>query len=170
MENNKTNLEKSLEQQLGLDGDHKSVYDVVYSEEDQQSKSTAIVEQSSQLKAQVATIKKTDLDKDLRFVKENIRDVLKDSAQVLAEAVVLASSSQAPRMYEVVGNLIKIITEANEKLIEVHKKASDIENAGNKNTDSGGAKSVTQNNAYFYGTSEELSNKLSGKLDNNRSG
>ena len=67
----------------------------------------------------------------------------------------------SPRAYEVTGQLVKSVSDAAEKLIDLQKKMQDIEE-GPKSK-----QKVTNNNALFVGSTAELSKLIKqGLLDN----
>ena len=66
----------------------------------------------------------------------------------------LANQSQHPRAYEVVGQLIKTLTDTNERIVDIQKKAKDIL------SDPKGPDKVTNN--LFVGNTSELTKLLGG--------
>ena len=85
--------------------------------------------------------------------------LLRKGQEALNSALELAQETDSPRAYEVVGQLIKNVSDSAEKLIELHKKMKDIEEVKHSN----GPTNVT--NALFVGSTAELSKLLKGKLN-----
>ena len=69
----------------------------------------------------------------------------------------LANQSQHPRAYEVVGQLIKTLTDTNEKIVDLQAKAKDILSDPKGK---GGPDKVTNN--LFVGTNADLTKLLGG--------
>ena len=66
----------------------------------------------------------------------------------------LAQDSEMPRAYEVAGQLIKSVSDATDKLMDLQKKVKDV----NKEEESKGP--TTVNNALFVGSTAELQKLL----------
>lgn len=94
---------------------------------------------------------KSSLDSDFEEVRKNIKTLINQSKDVLDSMVNVAKETDSARAYEVVSDLLKTNFEANQKLLELHKKVKDIKQ---DNTVKGGDK-VT-NNAIFVGNTTEL--------------
>jgi len=71
----------------------------------------------------------------------------------------VATTSYAPRAYEVVATLIKSVADANKDLIDLHKKMKDI-----KKTEVDASTTNITNNSLFVGSTSELQKLLKGKL------
>ena len=69
----------------------------------------------------------------------------------------LAQESEMPRAYEVAGQLIKSVSDATDKLMDLQKKLKDV-NAEEKQ----GPTSVT-NNALFVGSTADLAKLIKGE-------
>ena len=66
----------------------------------------------------------------------------------------MAQETETPRAYEVAGQLIKSVSDATDKLMELQKKLKDVEEEKNiKNP-------TTVNNALFVGSTAELQKLL----------
>ena len=86
--------------------------------------------------------------------------IIEKGQEALNGILELAQETESPRAYEVVGQLIKNVSDSTEKLIELQKKLKDIEEVKH----SIGPTSVT--NAIFVGSTTELSKILKGRLNN----
>jgi hypothetical protein len=100
-----------------------------------------------------------DTKKDYDYVRGNMYSIVEKGQEALNSALELAQETDSPRAYEVVGQLIKNVSDSAEKLIELHKKMKDIEEVKQSN----GPTNVT--NALFVGSTAELSKLLKGKLN-----
>lgn len=109
-------------------------------------------------------IPKTDtlnekIDYDYEKTRNNLHNLLQQGQDALMHALEVAKSSEHPRAFEVVGNLMKQLADTNEQLLRLHERKQKLDTPSS-NTET--AKSVTNNNAIFLGSTHELS-----KLINN---
>lgn len=91
----------------------------------------------------------SDIDSDYRYARENLYNVIERGSDALNTLVELANQSESPRAFEVVGTLIKTLTDANKDLLEVQKKVKSLKEESAK-----GPTNVT--NALFVGNTAEL--------------
>ena len=75
--------------------------------------------------------------------------------------VQVAKESEHPRAYEVVGQLLKTVSETNGKLLEIHKIKKDITREEREVS----IKSQNVTNALFVGSTAELQKLLNGKAE-----
>jgi hypothetical protein len=102
----------------------------------------------------------TDVRKDYNYVRGNMYSIVEKGQEALNSALELAQETDSPRAYEVVGQLIKNISDSAEKIIELQRKIKDIED------DSSSKKGPTNvTNALFVGSTAELSKLLKNKLN-----
>ena len=96
---------------------------------------------------------------------EEARQALKRSQGYNEEAIqgilAIAQNSDNPRAYEVVGQLLKTVSETNGKLLEVHKIKKDITREEREVS----IKSQNVTNALFVGSTAELQKLLNGKSE-----
>ena len=92
-----------------------------------------------------------DVQKDYDFVRGELYNVIEKGQEALTGALDVANNTDHPRAYEVTGQLVKSVSDAAEKLIDLQKKMQDIEE-GPKSK-----QKVTNNNALFVGSTAELS-------------
>ena len=102
----------------------------------------------------------SDIKKDYEYARGNMYSIIEKGQEALNGILELAQETESPRAYEVVGQLIKNVSDSTEKLIELQKKLKDIEEVKH----SIGPTSVT--NAIFVGSTTELSKILKGRLNN----
>mgnify|MGYP002815280050 FL=1 len=93
-----------------------------------------------------------DVDTDYKYARENLYNIIERGSDALNDLVEIAGQSQSPRAYEIVGQMIKTLTDANKDLLEVQKKVKDLKK------EEGGPKNVT--NALFVGNTTELQRML----------
>lgn len=95
------------------------------------------------------------IESDFDQTRKNLRLLLMQGEDALIGALEVAKSSEHPRAFEVVGNLIKQLADVNQQLMDIHKQKQNLESKD----DSSSKKNVTNNNAIFVGSTAEL-NKL----------
>lgn len=102
-----------------------------------------------------------DIKKDYDYARGQLYDIIEKGQDALSGALDVATNTDHPRAYEVTGQLIKSVSDATEKLIDLQKKMQDIEE-GPKSK-----QKITNNNALFVGTNAQLSKLIKqGLLDN----
>jgi hypothetical protein len=92
--------------------------------------------------------------------RSNLEDIITQSKGALEKVLKVAVASESPRAYEVYGNLVKSVVEANRELLETEKKVREM--TGEK------AGPVTNkiDKAIFVGTTAELNKMLKDKEKN----
>lgn len=108
----------------------------------------------------------TELQSDLEYAQANIRQLIEIGLESIKSASDVAEESENPRAYEVVGAMLKSLTEMNLQLIQVHEKkqALSTKTIQQQLPSSGG--NVT-NNAIFVGTTKELNDLIMKRISNN---
>lgn len=97
-----------------------------------------------------------DVEKDYEYTRGNLYSIIEKGQEALSNALELAVDGGQPRAYEVVGQLIKNVSDATDKLLDLQKKLKDLDNDNiNKNNTT----NVT-NNSVFIGSTDELSKFL----------
>lgn len=104
---------------------------------------------------EVITPADSKVETDYDLTRGNIQALLKQGHEALHSALEIAKASEHPRAFEVVGNLMKQLVDANQQLMDLHKQKQKLDEPSKKE----GAKQVTNNNAIFVGSTSEL-NKL----------
>lgn len=97
-----------------------------------------------------------DITKDYQYTRGNLYSIIEKGQEALDSALELAIDGGQPRAYEVVGQLIKNVADATDKLLDLQKKLKDLDDDTSKR---GGTTNVT-NNAVFFGSTDELSKFL----------
>ena len=97
-------------------------------------------------------------EKDLEYSRENLYHLIERGRDALDGILNLADQSQSPRAYEVVGQLIKTVTDTNRDLIDLQKKAQELSAKGQD------PRTVTNN--LFVGNTAELTKLIGGTARN----
>ena len=93
---------------------------------------------------------KTDVEKDYDYTRGNLYSIIEKGQEAINGILELAQDSEMPRAYEVAGQLIKSVSDATDKLMDLQKKVKDV----NEEKESKGP--TTVNNALFVGSTAEL--------------
>lgn len=117
----------------------------------------------------------TTQDDDLAFARIKMRNMIKAAEDAVSELSEIAASTQQPRAYEVLANLIKTTAEATKELVATHKTKAEINRLNNANMTNfdrqnqmgpGGLNTGNQINvekAVFVGTAADLMDHLDSK-------
>ena len=100
-----------------------------------------------------ATIDEKEKDTDFRYARENMYHIIERGRDAMDELLDIAKAEESPRAFEVFGQLLKNMTDTQEKLMELHRKKQIIENDGERQEVTK-AQNVT--NALFVGSTAEL--------------
>jgi hypothetical protein len=106
--------------------------------------------------------KNSDFDVDYGEVRTNLKDLIAKGSAAIDGILHVASEGDSPRAYEVVGQLIKSVADANKDLIELHKKIKEITDTSVTNNNQTQTKI---DNAIFVGSTTDLQKMLRGQLD-----
>jgi len=102
-------------------------------------------------------IYKDNTDNDFDEVRQNIRQVAELGAAALLQLSNIADSSQSPRDYEVLTELMKSVVSANRQLLEIKKTQIDINEKKGHAQD---AVPQTVNNILFTGSTKDALEQL----------
>ncbi len=119
--------------------------------------SNEIVESKSEIiESKVESISSSveDIKKDYEYTRGNLYSIIEKGQEAINGILELAAESEMPRAYEVAGQLIKNVSDATDKLMDLQKKLKDIEETKQVR----GPTNVT--NALFVGSTAELSKLL----------
>ena len=97
---------------------------------------------------------KGDIEKDYEYTRGNLYSIIEKGQEAINGILELAQDSEMPRAYEVAGQLIKSVSDATDKLMDLQKKLKDV------NEDSPQKGPNTVNNALFVGSTAELAKLL----------
>ncbi len=99
------------------------------------------------------TINGEEKETDFRYARENMYHIIERGRDAMDELLEIAKAEESPRAFEVFGQLLKNMTDTQEKLMELHRKKQIIENDGDRQEVTK-AQNVT--NALFVGSTAEL--------------
>lgn len=133
----KTNLEKNMEEILNLPTDTKSMIEV-------------IDDNRLPIEPPEVSVTNDEVMDDYYYARENLKEIIANAQQAIADLGSIASTSESPRAYEVLSTLMKTIVDANKDLLELQKSVKKLkEEEKNSNP-----QNVT--NAMFVGNTSEL--------------
>ena len=98
-----------------------------------------------------------DIKKDYEYTRGNLYSIIEKGQEAINGILELAQESDQPRAYEVAGQLIKSVSDATDKLMDLQKKLKDVEEDKQVRGPS------TVNNALFVGSTAELAKLLKEK-------
>jgi hypothetical protein len=114
----------------------------------------------------------TTQDDDLAYARRKMRNMIKAAEDAVTELSEIAASTQQPRAYEVLANLIKTTADATKELVATHKTKAEINRLNNStqtNFDKQFDHPVNTGNqinvekAVFVGTAAELLDQIDKK-------
>ena len=106
---------------------------------------------------------KDDVTKDYEYTRGNLYSIIEKGQEAINGILELAQESEMPRAYEVAGQLIKSVSDATDKLMDLQKKLKDVEEEKASKGPS------TVNNSLFVGSTADLAKMLkSVNLEDNK--
>ena len=117
----------------------------------------------SEVESEVEKIEKIssaadDIRKDYEYSRGNLYSIIEKGQEAINGILELAQESEMPRAYEVAGQLIKNVSDATEKLMDLQKKMKEVMEEKQQK----GPTNVT--NALFVGSTADLSKFLKSQL------
>ena len=100
---------------------------------------------------------KDDIEKDYDYTRGNLYSIIEKGQEAINGILEIAQESEMPRAYEVAGQLIKSVSDATDKLLDLQKKVKEVNEEEKK-----GPTSVT-NNALFVGSTADLAKLIKGE-------
>ena len=97
---------------------------------------------------------KDDIQKDYEYTRGNLYSIIEKGQEAINGILELAQESEMPRAYQVAGQLIKSVSDATDKLMDLQKKLKDV----NEEQQQKGPSTV--NNALFVGSTADLTKLL----------
>ena len=95
-------------------------------------------------------LKKDDIEKDYEYTRGNLYSIIEKGQEAINGILEVAQDSDMPRAYEVAGQLIKSVSDATDKLMDLQKKLKDVNAEDEKKGP------TTVNNALFVGSTADL--------------
>lgn len=132
----KTNLEKNMESIFNLPADTKPI-----AEEIEESRVTRI---------EPEVINDDEVMDDYYYARENLKEIISNAQQSIADLSSIASTSESPRAYEVLSTMMKTIVDANKDLLELQKSVKKLKEEDQKDN------STVTNNALYVGSTGDL--------------
>jgi hypothetical protein len=90
------------------------------------------------------------VDADLKFVRDNLYDLITSGHSAIDQMMSIADQSQHPRAYEVLANMIKTMVDTNKDLLDMHEKKKKLQGDDKKE------ESKTVNNNLFVGSTNDI--------------
>jgi hypothetical protein len=115
----------------------------------------APIENVQVLPSPVMPQQNVNIDYDYETTRSNLHSILAQGQDALTHALSVAKNSEHPRAFEVVGGLMKHLSDINTQLLDLNKKKQQLDNP--KSTSKEGP--VT-NNSIFVGSTAELSKMI----------
>ena len=100
---------------------------------------------------------KDDIEKDYDYTRGNLYSIIEKGQEAINGILEIAQESEMPRAYEVAGQLIKSVSDATDKLLDLQKKVKEVNEEDTK-----GPTNVT-NNALFVGSTADLAKLIKGE-------
>lgn len=94
-----------------------------------------------------------EVERDYNYTRANLYSIIEKGQEAINGILEVAQEGSEPRAYEVVGQLIKNVSDATDKLMDLQKKLKDITGESVKGP-------TTVNNALFVGSTSELAKFL----------
>ena len=94
-----------------------------------------------------------DKDTDFQYARENMYHIIERGRDAMDELLEIAKAEESPRAFEVFGQLLKNMTDSQEKLMQLHQRKQKMESDGERQEVTR-AQNVT--NALFVGSTAEL--------------
>lgn len=89
------------------------------------------------------------LDADFSYVRENIKHLIGNGSDAIEEILKVAKAGDSPRAYEVLGQLLKTVSDMNKDLIDLYDKTKKAKKEDVKINQ-------TTNNSIYVGSTSEL--------------
>jgi hypothetical protein len=102
-----------------------------------------------------------DVQDDYELARATIRELVKTSQEALEGILNLAKTSEHPRAYEVLGQMIKTTSDTAKELLEIQKQRQEV--TGEGDTSSSGDTHI--GNAIFVGSTNDLQTLLKQKKE-----
>ena len=95
----------------------------------------------------------TDIRNDYEYTRGNLYSIIEKGQEAINGILELAQESEMPRAYEVAGQLVKSVSDATDKLMDLQKKLKDVEEEKERGPS-------TVNNSLFVGSTADLAKML----------
>lgn len=102
-----------------------------------------------------------DIDVDYEESRKVFKKLIDNGMEAIDGILDLAAESEQPRAYEVAATLIKTVSDANEKIHDLHKKMKELKRELNEKDKT----NISVQNGIFVGTAVEFQNMLKQNTD-----
>ena len=106
--------------------------------------------------ASIVKKQEDSIDDDYLYARDNLKHFIEKGKEAMDEIIYLAKEVESPRAYEVVGQLIKTLSDTNKDLLDLSKKVKELKQKDEEKQPT----HVT--NALFVGSTAELQKLLKG--------
>ena len=106
---------------------------------------------------------KSDIEKDYDYTRGNLYSIIEKGQEAINGILELAQDSEMPRAYEVAGQLIKSVSDATDKLMDLQKKLKDVEEEKASK-----GPSTVNNSLFVYSTADLAKMLKSVNLEDNK--
>ena len=96
---------------------------------------------------------KDDVSKDYDYTRGNLYSIIEKGQEAIDGILELAQETEQPRAYEDAGQLIKSVSDATDKLMDLQKKLKDVNEEDKKSP-------TNVTNALFVGSTAELAKMI----------
>jgi len=93
-----------------------------------------------------------DLKKDYEIARENYHELIEKGKEAFDDILAIARDEEKARSFEVAAGILKNVLDANQQMLDLHKKIREITNYKQESSEK-----TTINNALFVGSTAELS-------------
>lgn len=96
-----------------------------------------------------------ELETDIKYVRQNLYDVIEKTFGAVDELRAIADQSQHPRSYEVLATMVRALVDTNKDLLDMHEKKKKLQGDMPEKEET-----KTVNNNLFVGSTSELLNMM----------
>ena len=86
---------------------------------------------------------------DMEYAQKNIKGLIENGNYAIQEILKIATAGDSPRAYEVIGQLLKTVSDMNKDLLQLHKTVKEVEKEEITVNN-------TTNNSIYVGSTSEL--------------
>lgn len=103
---------------------------------------------------QLSTVDEKELQDDYEFSRKTYKDLVEKGQLALETMMELAVTSEHPRAYEVLGGMLKNVSDMTDKLMTLHKSVDGIRDKKLEKNPTSGSTNVTNNNVFVGSTTD----------------
>lgn len=96
----------------------------------------------------------TEMETDYSVARDNLHEIIYNGKEALLYALEIAKKSEDYRVFDVVGNLMRQLSDTNHKLVDLHLKKQKLAPITPQDNQ---PQQIVNNNALFVGSTNELS-------------